>query len=137
MRKSREQKFKHKHKQYVHSAFREGRIRLFRLLPETERRKEMIRKAENSNRNPDKINNSIMHITKKSVVTSTLTFDALACLSLNDILLRGCFRREFVATEPPFEVVNITSALFPSLLFFTKVEETFLGPEGFSFLVLP
>lgn len=73
---------------------------------------------------------------RKPVIPQTLTLDALACLSLHDLFFRGCFRCEFVATDLPFDAVNLTSAVFPSLVFFIKAEEAFLIPEGFSFLVL-
>lgn len=37
----------------------------------------------------------------------------------------------------PFETVDDASALLPSQLFFTQVDEMLLRFEGFSFLVVP
>lgn len=69
-------------------------------------------------------------------VASNFTLDNWACLSLKDVLLKDCLECEFKPTEP-LEIVDVTSALLPSLLLFNPVNETFLGFKGFSLLLLP
>lgn len=69
-------------------------------------------------------------------VESNFTLENWACLSLKAMLLKDCLECEFKPTEP-FEIVDVPSSFLPSLLFFTPVDETFLGFKGFSLLLLP
>ncbi|KAK8576930.1 hypothetical protein V6N13_121929 [Hibiscus sabdariffa] len=48
--------------------------------------------------------------------------ESYANVWMSNVYDRKSFRPEFVAPEPPFEGVSVTSIPFPSLFFFTKAE---------------